>query len=1024
MSETLDRLERTPVTKLDIGDTRFRRELATLGCSNIIEVLKLPLKTVDRKLSLDANDLLDKLRDKYEKDPESFAKQVLPAPKDDPPAAAFAGFSQAGSPDVRDLGHVSGPVTVNHVSSHTRVAVQPAAERPRAPFSLRTTLVATPEDDWFKELRELNARAGEVFDDLDDRFDTVMVHMAFEALATSLDAMRGDFRALFAYYRGRHGDALVLIDTYLRNIYLVFIADRARELYDGAGLWINVFNELGVVNNRIQGDLKKIFVAQLERRNMPRYAVGESDFYYLYTALMHGGLSEDLWADLWKKSVRPFCRKLLKSSTYTSYETVALELLDEIKNPDSCYAPNNSVRKILEKVPSASVASLFVSALDVAAQVDGPTTVGSGLQMLSSHGLPDAAMVALRNQLGKGASRRDGRVSRGSLIYFPEAELSLDIDSGSVLIAWPELALPSDLGGGVVEYVINGELVHSEPVRYSVNRCVLPAVKIPVTPCAKYSVELRMGGEALPGSLRQSIHRSRPGCFEFVETRRGTYRLRGAKERLTKTRKIAYLVEESLEVVPGHGMIPGAVYETDDSWGEARVQVFTVEPGASGSIIESVTGREVAVWHESYRVHVSKDRRIGRTMEGLDLYGQSPDLDGFDGESPDLAGFDGGLPIITVTGVNGEDVFKDLKVECFCDGKWVSIARRKRTLQREDGVKEVTVCLDLAGSFFPSRFVQNCEIAVRQVSASDSLIYRYRFAMAPIGGFHIESMSISDGVLLARYCFKSAYAVDISMGDGGKQRVNALDDYAATVPLSDEILPLLIEAAEDEVLTSINALVDLAAIDVRLPEQLVVLSGQRPICLYDALELGPSAARITLYASGWRVGRVALVMLDSHLLLYKPMDAPGRYEINLFENPEMFLPGPNGAGRFPLTLSLWFGSRHEGLTTQRAYVDVELLDCSEGLGFNGVERYTDANFRCWLRFDSPALCDCVVRFTGRHADKEYGEVELPCGETKVEVPPAAVRALASRRKVRACVLKTDIFGDVDDRYPIEISLER
>lgn len=1023
MDDDLVRLSQIPVTKLSIGDARFRRELASLGCANIIEVLELPLKTVDQKLSSDANDLLDKLRDRYKKDPAAFARYVLPAssgvsiPKDAAAQKTMSAF------DVRRYGHASGPVVTSRVKPSVPSAV---SARPQAPstaiphyrdspqflYSNRNVYAAVPKDDWFKELRTLNGEAREVFDDLDDRCDAVMVHMSFGVFATSLGAVRNGFKSLFAYYKNRHSEALDLIDRYLRDIYLVYLADRARELYDGDALWPNVFAEIGVTSQNVQIAMKKLFVSQLERRGMPRYAVGESDYYYLYTTLMHGGLSEDLWANLWKKSVLPFCDQLLKGSSLSSFEMAGPSLLREVLNPQSRYAPNNSVRKILEKAPSASVASILVSALSVAAQVSEPTQDGNRLQMLSSHGLPDTAMLALRRMLNKGSDGAGAQGSGGSLAYFPEAELNLDLDSGCVLIGWPELRLPSSLGGGIVEYVINGELMHSEPVRYSVNKCLLSAVKIPVSPCAKYLVELRMGGEAPAGSFRQSIHRSRPGCFEFIETKRGTYRLRGAKERLTKTRKIAYLAEEGLEVVPVCGMMAGPVYETDDSWGKARAQVFTVEPGASGSIVERDTGREVAVWHESYRVRVSKDGRIGRTSEGLDLYGESPDHDGFNG----------GLPLITITGLEGEGALDDLRIECVCDGANVSVVRRKTVLQRGDGESETTVRLDLASSAFPSRFVESCVIAVWQEPASNSPIYRYRFAMAPIRGFRIDALQFAGDSILAKYCFKSIYAMDISVGGGESHRINAGGDYAVTVPLSDRVLPVSIEAAMRD--TSINALFDLAAVDIRVPDELVELSEQRPICLYDALELGSSAGRLSLGASDWRAGRAVLIMLGDKLLFYKSMDAPGNYEINLFEDPKIFLPSSTAAKSLPLSMIIWYGRGYENNSVRRAFADTCLLDCSEGLGFRNVVLYTDVSSKRYLRFDSPVLCDCVAWFTGRYADRQYGEVAIPSGATKIEVPDAAVRAHATHRKVRVLIMTTDIFGGVEERYPIEFSLER
>lgn len=1010
-------LIQTPVTKLCIGEVRFRRELAALGCQNIVDIFNLPLATVDEKLSIDASEQLDKLRAKYEKDPEAFAAQVLPKPK--------TGVSSETSTVSRKSLNTSVRISRFHAGGKTAEASRPLSHPRLIESSFKLgyrldSLVAAPTADWFRSLRHLDCKARDIFDDLGDRHEVVMVHMAFDELAVELDGVRSGFRELFAYYRSSPREAIELIKRYLGNVYLVYLADRARDLFDGDKLWPYVFGEIGVTGQNAQIDLKKLFVDQLGRwPKMPCYAENESDFYYLYTTLMHGGLSEGLWEDLWKKSILPFCRQFLRGSACSSFESVALDLLDSLKDPESRLAPNSSVRRILQKVPDATLVDMLSSALGVATRVIWSDRSASSLQVLSSNGLPDTAMVALKSQLGRDKSSRRGSsgAPRGGLVYIPEAELSLDLGSGKVLIAWPALALPQDLAGCIVEYMVNGESVRKEPIQYSVNKSLLKAVEIPVCPSARYIVELKLArdsanGQALTGSLRQSIQRSRPGCFEFIQTKDGLYRLRGAKERLTKSRRIAYLVEEELEVVPIGGMTPGSVYGTDASWGEARVQVFTVEPGASGKIVDRKTGDEVAIWHESYRVHVSKDRRIGKTLGGLDLFG----------ESPDANGFNGGLPLITISGVGNDDAFNDLDVECTCDGQRVSIARKKKNLWREDGIRENMVLLDLAGSNFPGSFVECCEIIARQKSTGGVPIYRYKFALAPIRGFHLDALDFSYGILLGTYRFKSACDVRVSSGGDEKRRVSAWCDYTATVPLSDESLLISMDALSGE--TTIAAKINLAAIDVRLPKALVEISKRRPICLHDALELSPSSGMISMSVSGWRVDRAALMMLGNKPLFYEAMETPGKYAINLFGDLSMFVPDAGSAQMMPLSLWISSGSTYEGDSVRPASADAKLFNCCEGIGFHSWELFTDSHFKLWMRFDAPVLRPCSVRFFGRVANKLYGEVALAAGDVKIELPQTVTRALSTHHKIRVSIVTADIFGGVDDRYPIEFSLGR
>ena len=49
--------------------------------------------------------------------------------------------------------------------------------------------------------------------------------------------------------------------------------------------------------------------------------------------------------------------------------------------------------------------------------------------------------------------------------------------------------------------------------------------------------------------------------------------------------------------------------------------------------------------------------------------------------------------------------------------------------------------------------------------------------------------------------------------------------------------------------TSTDAKLALAAIDIDMPDKLVTISKERPICLADALDLGPSAGNFKIKAT-------------------------------------------------------------------------------------------------------------------------------------------------------------------------------
>lgn len=124
--------------------------------------------------------------------------------------------------------------------------------------------------------------------------------------------------------------------------------------------------------------------------------------------------------------------------------------------------------------------------------------------------------------------------------------------------------------------------------------------------------------------------------------------------------------------------------------------------------------------------------------------------------------------------------------------------------------------------------------------------------------------------------FQACLPIDVvriyEEGDAGGEcdrpnSLNAWERYEAKALLKDEFLHLRIRSRESGKET--DAKLALAAIGVDMPERLANLSKERPICLADALELGPSAANFKIISYGWRYNRAALVMLGSKPLFFK-----------------------------------------------------------------------------------------------------------------------------------------------------------
>ena len=102
--------------------------------------------------------------------------------------------------------------------------------------------VSLPTLPFSQALKGFEDRAREAFDELDDRLQNVMVYQAFEEFPTDLDELNEAFQQMFTHYANHPRAALNLIDRHLRNAFVVYVADRARNTFSEGNLWGNFFN--------------------------------------------------------------------------------------------------------------------------------------------------------------------------------------------------------------------------------------------------------------------------------------------------------------------------------------------------------------------------------------------------------------------------------------------------------------------------------------------------------------------------------------------------------------------------------------------------------------------------------------------------------------------------------------------------------------------------------------------------------------------------------------------------------------
>lgn len=1023
MSESnyLERLEKAPISELSFDDVRLKRSIQNAGFCNLPDLLSLTDKEIDIQFDSRYADSIIKMRKKYHTAPDAFAASML-------------------QPKIAEKSaNVKEPLEVRHP---LELKAEAASSIEQYEYDLSCFPLTRSHGLFSEELEEFEERACGTFDDLASRSENVMVYQAFEEFSTDLDELSAAFEELIKRYPTKPRIVLMLIDRCLPNAFMVYVADKARRVFSGHNLWGNFFVSLGILDSNVQGLVKHIFIKHVEERGMPLYGREEEANYYFYTALLHGGLSEDSWSNLWEKLL-PLAQEVSQGGLGFGGEMDGRSVLRELKNPESRYAPEKAVLNILEKAPDSTIAPLFEASMRVAAQIVDSNRVKSRYTMLSSFGLPEAAMQALRDNQERSASSAAGRKTVAStqerrnethrLIYLPTASLQLDLSEGVVTMRWPRQQFPLHFAGDKIDYYVDGELKASSEFDMSVGKCILNAAGFAVDPRARYDVELKLmhkdehtGDYIELSSLSQTFSRNKPGCFEFIKDGKGFYRLRGKNERLTKKRRIAYIVKDGYKIIPGQGMKAVSEYETSGDWGDNQIFIYDVEPGSAGSVVNELTGEEVAVWQERYVAKIYKHRIIGETSDGVDLYGRIPnELD-----------TNAGLPSVSIEALDGADALKDLDIVCCCDGQLVSIPRRVMCEDDTGNAGAARIELDPSKANLFSWHIKECSIEARQKSAGGKVVFRYRFAVVPIQEFRPVSISVNHGCAVAEYGFQACLPIDIvrvqeeadATGEcESLNSLNAWERYEVKTLLKDEFLHVLIRSRESGKET--DAKLALAAIDVDIPERLATISEERPICLTDALEFGPSAANFMIISYGWRYNRAVLVMLGSRPLFFKDLKQPGEYGFNLFRCANLFQQADYRVpSRLPLKLSLCYGDNVSMGELMPAWTDVQMLDCAEGLGVIGWKLSPSESLGYVLRFEGKLLCDIHFRFFRRSKYKERDEKPIATafaekGSAELVLPSSVVRQLGNKREVAVEMSPSDFFGGPRREYATRIILK-
>ena len=218
---------------------------------SIVDAFDLPASEIDEILDFGEADEFDGLKRSFLADPEGFARKAL-AKKPSTSAATNSILEKA---------------------QESRGQQQPVSHRPKRTKQTTRTMGAVPKTllpntDFAKELEGFEERANSAFEDLLDRGEETLAFEAFPYFVGELDQLARCFTDLFSHYRNHPQRTLDIIEERFLDSFLVFTADRARELFDGENLWGNLFDEIGLSSSAAQSEYKNLFVKGVGHRGL------------------------------------------------------------------------------------------------------------------------------------------------------------------------------------------------------------------------------------------------------------------------------------------------------------------------------------------------------------------------------------------------------------------------------------------------------------------------------------------------------------------------------------------------------------------------------------------------------------------------------------------------------------------------------------------------------------------------------------------------------------------------------------
>ena len=214
---SIDVLNNTTITELNVGSTRLRRAAKNAGYSNIISLFNAPYKTLESIFNDSLLDEIDDLRDQYHRDALKFAQKALSQHTID---------TEANSKIIKET---------LKAAKQTHTAQEKPFKAVSPDFFSKAVI---PE-----ELLELQHQIKDSLEELCETHERPFVYQIFDEYTLKIDTLNNHFFNLFTKFNSNPTAILNTIQRYLPDAFLLHVSHRANEIFDSGNLWDNIFKE-------------------------------------------------------------------------------------------------------------------------------------------------------------------------------------------------------------------------------------------------------------------------------------------------------------------------------------------------------------------------------------------------------------------------------------------------------------------------------------------------------------------------------------------------------------------------------------------------------------------------------------------------------------------------------------------------------------------------------------------------------------------------------------------------------------